>query len=111
MPRDGMPLETPGPRKLLVPLLLAAPCALHDGVERADRGVFERTTEADRQPRFGERLVVAVEIGERLREIVVRGGRLGIDDGGAAEGAFGAVEIARAVRRVARAHQRGELVG
>src|SRR5262252_1067556 len=88
-------------RELLVPLLLAAPGAFHDGVERADGGVFERAAEADREPGFGERLVVAVQIGQCLREIVVGGGRLGINNRGPAEKTLGVFEVACAVGGVA----------
>src|SRR5215472_1709079 len=91
-------------RELLVPLLLAAAGALHDGVERANGGVFERAAETDREPRLGERLVVAVQIGERLREIVVGRGRLGIDNRGPAEKSLRAFEVAFAVGSVASAH-------
>src|SRR6266568_5424629 len=76
-----------------VPFLLAPAGARYDGIQRADRRVLERPAETDRHARFGQGLVVTVEVRERLREIIVRGGRPRMEDSGPPERLLGRCEV------------------
>src|SRR5258708_6059758 len=84
------------PLESSVPFLLAPARARHDLVQRADRGVLERPAEPDRHARFGQCLVMTVELLQRLGQIVVRGGRPRMTDGRAPERMFAPSAIAAA---------------
>src|SRR5712691_6607237 len=93
-----------------VPFLLAPAGARYDGIQRADRRVLERPAETDRHARFGQGLVVTIEVRERLREIIVRGGRPRMDHSGPPEGLLGRCEVTGTIGGISRAHERHDLV-
>src|SRR5260370_36292490 len=68
-------LLTLAPPGSSVPFLLPPAGARYDGIQCADRRVLERPAESDRHARFGQGLVMTVEVRKRLCQIVVRGGR------------------------------------
>src|SRR5690349_14650532 len=85
--------------------------ARDDRVERVRGSRFEGPAQADRHARLREGFVVSIEIGERLRQIVVRRGRFRMGDGRAPEGLLGLLQVAGAVRGIPQPDQGRELVG